>query len=296
MRGIKTSRQDIIFETSSYILLSVVMLIVLYPLYFVVIASFSEPHMVNIGKVILLPKNLMFDGYKKVFGYSQLWIGYRNTIIYTVVGTLLDVAVTMLASYSLSRKKLYGKKIILFYMMFTMYFSGGLIPTFLQMQRLGLYNNWMILVIGGMVNVTNIIICRTYIMNSIPEELNDSAFIDGVDHFGNLTKIVMPLSKPIIAVMVLFFGVAHWNSYWTAMIYIDNRHYYPLQLILRGILTMNRIDPELITDYDDVVRQQNMTELMKYSLIIISSAPLIIVYPFIQKYFEKGVMIGSIKA
>ena len=270
-------------------------LIVLYPLYFVVIASFSDPQMVNSGKVLLAPKNIMFDGYIKTFSYSLLWTGYRNTVFYTFLGTILNLTVTMLAAYSLSRKVFHGKKAIMFYMIFTMYFSGGLIPTFLQVQKLGLYNNWLVMVVSGLVNVMNIIICRTYMMSSIPEEINEAATMDGATHWVNFTRITLPLSKPIIAVMALFFAVGHWNNFWTAMIYIDNRNLYPLQLVLRGILTSNQIDPDLLADYDNVVRQQNMVEQMKYSLIIVSSVPLIAIFPFVQKYFEKGIMIGSIK-
>lgn len=292
--AIKLTRQDIVFETVSYILLTVLMLAVLYPLYFVLIASFSDPQMVNSGQVLFIPKGIMLDGYQKVLSYGQLWVGYRNTILYTVLGTILNVFLTMLTAYPLS-KKFYGRNLFLLFVMIPMYLSGGLIPTYLIMQDLGLVDNWLIMVVSGMVSITNIIICRTFLVTSIPNELYEAAFIDGLDHFGMFTKIVLPLSKPILAVMCLYYGVAHWNDFWTAMIYINNSQYYPLQLVLRGILTLNQIDPNMFADAEDAVKLQNTADLMKYAMIIVSTIPLLVVYPFIQKYFTKGVMLGSLK-
>lgn len=237
----------------------------------------------------------MWDGYQKIFSYKQIWTSYRNTIVYTVLGTLLNVLLTMITAYPLSRKDLRGKKLILFYMMFTMYFGGGLIPTFLVIKSLGLYNNWLIMIFSGLISISNVIICRTFIMNSIPEDLYEAAILDGANHFHYFRRVVLPLSAPVLAVMALYYGVGHWNGYWTAMIYLNDKDLYPLQLVLRGILTLNQIDTDLVSDFDDIVRQQRIAELMKYGLIVVSSAPLIIIYPFLQKHFAKGVMIGSVK-
>lgn len=292
---IKRTRQDIIFDVVCTTILSLLCLLVLYPLYFIVIASFSSPDMINRGEVFLLPKGITWDGYEKIFSYTQLWIGYRNTIVYTLLGTALNVVLTMLTAFPMSRPKFYGRKIFLFYMMFTMYFSGGLIPAYLVNQRLGLVNNWLIMVIRGAVSVSNVIICISFMKSSIPNGLFEAAYIDGISHFGAFCKIALPLSKSIIAVMCLYYGVGHWNDYWNALIYLNDQELYPLQLILRGILTLDQIDTGLLTDYEDIVRLQNQKELIKYGSIIVSSVPMLVIYPFLQKYFVKGVMIGSLK-
>lgn len=292
---IKRTRQDIIFDVVCTAILSILCLLVLYPLYFIVIASFSSPDMINRGEVFLVPKGITWDGYQKIFSYTQLWIGYRNTIVYTLLGTALNVILTMLTAFPMSRPKFYGRKIFLFYMMFTMYFSGGLIPAYLINQRLGLVNNWLIMVIRGAVSVSNVIICISFMKSSIPTGLFEAAYIDGISHFGAFCKIALPLSKSIIAVMCLYYGVGHWNDYWNALIYLNDQKLYPLQLILRGILTLDQIDTGLLTDYEDIVRLQNQKELIKYGSIIVSSVPMLVIYPFLQKYFVKGVMIGSLK-
>ena len=293
--AIRLSRQDKVFEGISYVILSLLSLIVLYPLYFIVIASFSDPQMVNGGQVFLIPKGITWDGYQKIFSYAQLWTGYRNTIFYTLLGTVLNVSVTMLTAYPMSRKQFYGKKFFLFYMMFTMYFGGGLIPTYLVCQKLGLVNRWPVMVILGLVSISNIIVCITFLRSSIPTELYEAAYIDGISHFQNFWQIVLPLSKPIIAVMCLYSGVGHWNDYWKGMIYLNDQKLYPLQLILRGILTLDQIDFSLLTDYEEILRLQSRKELIKYGIIIVSTVPMLVIYPFLQKYFVKGVMIGSLK-
>ena len=221
--------------------------------------------------------------------------GYRNTIFYTVVGTVFNVFLTMLTAYPLSRKNFVGKKFFIFFFMFTMYFAGGLIPSFLVNKALGLYDNWMIMIVAGLISVPNVIICRTFMQNSIPDELYEAAVVDGITHWKNFTRIVLPLSAPVIAVMVLYYGVAHWNDYWTAMVYLSKQETFPLQLVLRGILTLNQVDTGLIQDYEDLIQRQNLVELMKYALIVVSSVPLIVIYPFFQKHFTKGIMVGSLK-
>ncbi len=292
---IRLSRQDRIFETVSYTILILLSLLILYPIYFIVIASFSSPQMVNAGQVFLIPKGITWDGYQKIFSYSQLWTGYRNTLFYTLLGTVLNVSITMLTAYPMSRRNFYGKKFFLFYMMFTMYFGGGLIPTYLVCQKLHLVNRWPIMVILGMISISNTIVCITFMKSSIPNELYEAAYIDGISHFQNFLQIVLPLSKPIIAVMCLYYGVGHWNDYWKGMIYLNDQTLYPLQLILRGILTLDQIDASMLTDYEDIIRLQNQKELIKYGSIIVSTIPMLVIYPFLQKYFVKGVMIGSLK-
>ena len=292
---IRLSRQDRIFETVSYTILILLSLLILYPIYFIVIASFSSPQMVNAGQVFLIPKGITWDGYQKIFSYSQLWTGYRTTRFYTLLGTVLNVSITMLTAYPMSRRNFYGKKFFLFYMMFTMYFGGGLIPTYLVCQKLHLVNRWPIMVILGMISISNTIVCITFMKSSIPNELYEAAYIDGISHFQNFLQIVLPLSKPIIAVMCLYYGVGHWNDYWKGMIYLNDQTLYPLQLILRGILTLDQIDASMLTDYEDIIRLQNQKELIKYGSIIVSTIPMLVIYPFLQKYFVKGVMIGSLK-
>ncbi len=292
---IKLTFEDKLFEIISYVFLTILGLVCLYPLYFTLIASISDPQLVNSGQIMFLPRNIMMDGYEKVFAYKPLWRGYGNTIIYTLLGTTLNIFLTMITAYPMSRKKFIGKNFFLFYLMFTMYFSGGLIPTFLIVKQIGLYNNWMVMIVMGMISITNVIIARTFIQNSIPEELIEAASIDGLNHYGIFAKMVLPLSKPIIIVLCLYYGVGHWNNYWTAMIYLNDQNLFPLQLILRGLLTANQLSADLASDYEDAVRMQNMVDLMKYGMVIAASLPLLIVYPFLQKYFTKGVMIGSVK-
>lgn len=295
MTAIKSNRQDLVFEIISYFILSIVLLVILYPLFFVVIASISNPVLVNTGEVLFYPKDIMFDGYKKIFHYNELWVGFRNSVIYTILGTMLNVTLTFMAAYPLSRRVFSGKKAIMIYLMVTMYFWGGLIPTFLVVKSLGLYDNWLIMIIMGAVSIINIIIARTFIQNSIPEELFEAAAIDGGDHIYSFVNIVLPLSRPLIAVLTLYYGVEHWNNFYNALIYLGNKDLFPLQLILKGILTSNQISADLITNYDDMYRKHKEVELMEYGLIVIASAPLLFIYPFLQKYFTKGVMIGSIK-
>ncbi len=292
---VKLSKSDVSFEIVIYIVLSLVTLAVLYPLYFIIIASFSDPTMVASGDVIFIPKGINFDGYVKIFEYEDLWIGYRNSIFYTVLGTILNVAMTFLAAYPLSKYGLRGRKYILFYLMFTMYFSGGLIPSYLINDMLGLVNNWLIIIVAGMVGISNVIVCITFLKSSIPGEIFEAASIDGASHFKAFTTMAIPLSKSVLAVMFLRYGVGNWNEFWTAMIYLTDRELFPLQLILREILTQNEIDPSMFTDFEDEQRLLEQRELLKYGVIIVSTIPMLIIYPFVQKHFVKGIMIGSLK-
>jgi putative aldouronate transport system permease protein len=294
---VRQSKEDLAFDVVNTFFLAIISLIILYPLYFVFIASFSNPDAVNAGRVILSPRGFTLGGYKQLFEDSSIWLGYRNTVFYTVTGVCLDVLVTISAAYSLSRPHLAGRKIIIGYFVFTMYFSGGLIPLYLVINRLHLYNNPAVLIILGTVSVYNMIITITYFRNSLPEELFDAAAIDGCGNFRFFYTIAIPLSKSIIAVLVVYYGVSHWNAFFNAMMYIGDRRFYPLQLILREILLQNRMVEPAMTESAliDLIERQRYAEMIKYGVIIVASLPVLVVYPFAQKHFVKGVMIGSVK-
>jgi putative aldouronate transport system permease protein len=294
---VRQSKEDLAFDVINAFFLGIISLIILYPLYFVFIASFSSPDAVNAGKVILFPQGFTFGGYKQLFEDSSIWLGYRNTVFYTATGVCLDVLVTISAAFSLSRPNLVGRKIIIGYFVFTMYFSGGLIPLYLVINKLRLYNNPAVLIILGTVSVYNMIITITYFRNSLPEELFDAAAIDGCGNFRFFYSIAIPLSKSIIAVLVVYYGVSHWNAFFNAMMYIGDRKFYPLQLILREILLQNRMVEPAMTESAliDLIERQRYAEMIKYGVIIVASLPVLVVYPFAQKHFVKGVMIGSVK-
>ncbi len=291
----KESLDNRIFNGIVTFLLALCGLAALYPLLFVVVASISDPVRVNSGDVWLFPVGFQLDGYVQVFGNKWIFIGYRNSLIYTVLGTFLNVLVTIMAGYPLSRKDLYGRKLFNWYIAIPMWFGGGLIPTYVVVNNLHLVNTPLVLLILGLVSSFNIIICRTFIA-SLPYELQESAKIDGCSDFGILWKIVVPLSKPIIAVLCLYYAVGHWNDYFSAMIYVSNKNFQTLQVFLREILLLNQnIDLETIEDPAVVALKLQMAQVMKYSLIVVASVPLLIAYPFVQKFFVRGVMIGSVK-
>lgn len=287
------SRADILFDLFNYIILGLVGIMVLYPLYFIVIASVSDPVAINNGQLSFFPIGFNLDGYKKIFEDTKIWTAYNNTIFYTVVGTTLNIVLTMLLAYPLSRKNFFAGKVLMAFIMFTMYFQGGMIPTYLQVQSLGLYNTPWVMILLPAINVFNVIIATTNIRGNIPEELYEAASIDGCSHFGFFFKMVMPLSKTIIAVLVLYYGVAHWNEFMNGLIYLRDQSLQPLQLVLRNILLQNQVSS--MGDVDSVLEQQKAAELIKYGLIIVSTLPVLVVYPFLQKYFAKGVMVGSVK-
>lgn len=293
----KLSREDKIFDLINYIVLGLVSLLVLYPLYFMVIASFSSPEMVNSGQIVLVPRGVSIDGYKRLMQDANIWIGYRNTIIYTVFGTILNIVVTVSAAFALAHRDLVGKSFFMGYFVFTMYFSGGMIPLYIVVNKIGLYNNPLVLIILGAVSVYNLIIARTFFQSTLPPELYDAAAIDGCGNFRFFIQIAVPLSKAIIAVLVVFYGVGHWNEFFNALMYISKKEYYPLQLVLREILLQSRMVEQVATEAAliDLQERQRYAELIKYGVIVVSSLPILAVYPFAQKYFVKGVMIGSVK-
>jgi multiple sugar transport system permease protein/putative aldouronate transport system permease protein len=275
-------------------LLLFAVLIVLYPLIYILSSSFSSPTAVANGRVVFLPVDLSLRGYEAVFEHKWIVSGFGNSIYYTIVGTTVNILTTVCAAYPLSRRKMPGRRIILFLFTFTMLFSGGLIPSYLLMSKLGLINTRAVMIIPLALNVFNVIICRTFFETSIPDELVEAAQIDGYGHLQILAMIVLPLSKAILAVLVLYYGLGHWNAYFQAFIYITDRSKFPLQIILRDILILNQIS-DIITDPVLYQARQGMAQLLKYSVIVVASAPFMIAYPFVAKYFVQGVMIGSVK-
>jgi len=291
----RKSREDIVFDVVNNGLLTLIMLAVLLPLYFVLIASFSDPNLIYAGEVWLYPKGFTLDGYERIFNDSSIWLGYLNSILYAGVGTFIGVAVTVLAAYPLARKNLAGKSFIMWFLLITMFFSGGLIPTYLLIKDLHMLNTIWALVVPGAGAVFNVIIVRTFFQSSIPDEMWEAASIDGCSNTRYFWSIVLPLSKPIIAVMVLYHVVGFWNGFFDALIYLNDGDKYPLQLVLRNILVQNQVSAGMMIDVESYAAKMRVTELIKYGVIIVSSLPLLILYPFLQKYFVKGVLIGSIK-
>ena len=295
--GIKSSGIDRIFDILVYCIAIFAFLIVLIPLMNVISSSFSSGKMVQTGQIRIFPKEFTLDAYKMVFGYRDIWIGYRNTIFYTFVGTTLNVIFTILMAYPLSRRDLKGKAIIMKLLVFTMMFSGGLIPNYLLVKNLHLLNTAWSLWLPGLLSVYKVIVMRTFFQTTIPEELLEAAQIDGCTNRKYLVSVVLPLSKTILAVMVLLYAVGHWNNYFSAMLYLNEKNKYPLQIFLRDILISSKVDMSAMRggDVQEMLKKQEMQILMKYSLIVVSSVPVFIMYPFVQKYLVKGVMIGSVK-
>lgn len=291
----KMKKGDRLFDIVNYLLLGIMSLIILYPLYFAVIASISDPTLVNSGQVFLYPRNITFEGYRLIFERDEIWRSYANTIQYTVLGTALGVIITMMIAYCLSRQDFEGRNFLMTFLMITMYFGGGLIPTYLLMSNLGLVNTRLILILLGSVSVFNIIMARTFLQSSLSPDLFEAAVLDGCSDIKYFIKIVLPLSKAVIAVLVLYYGVAHWNDYFNGLIYTTDEELQPLQLVLRSILVTNQLMAQDMTNIENALEAQRIVEIMKYGLIIVSSIPVLAVYPFVQKHFNQGVMIGSVK-
>lgn len=290
----KVKNSDRIFDIINTLLLIAVFFIILYPLYYILIASFSSPQSVLTGKITFFPIGFQLESYKQVFKNSEIVTGYLNTIFYTVFGTAINLVFTLLAAYSLARKDLRGRNFFTFLFTFTMFFSGGTVPTYMLVKQLHMINTVWALVIPGAVSVWNLILCRNYFEGNIPEELLEVAQMDGCTNFYFFIKVVLPLSKALIAVMILFYAVGQWNSYFQPLLYLTDRAKYPLQLVLKNILISSQPDATLAGMSDRAALYQQ-TEMLKYALVVVSSLPMIIVYPFVQKYFVQGVMVGSIK-
>ena len=292
---IRLASSDWMFRAVTTVLLVILTLIVLYPLVYVLSASFSSAHAVSTGQVYLFPVEFSLDGYRRVFEYDRVLTGYRNTILYTVTGTAVNVAMTMLCAYPLARRGLPHKGVFTFLFSFTMIFGGGLIPSYLLNKSLGLINTFWVMIIPGAMAVYQMILARTFIASTIPEDIIESAKLDGCSDFRFFFQFVLPLSQAVIAVIALQYAVGHWNSYFHAMIYLQDSERYPLQIFLREILVMSQMDASDFVDEESAVAIQGMAELIKYALIVVSTAPILCLYPFLQKYFVKGVMIGSLK-
>lgn len=286
---------DKVFIGIVVVVLTLFFIAVLYPCIFVVSASFSSGSAVQAGKVVLFPVEPTLEGYKTVLNTPTVWLGYRNSILYTVVGTIINLAVTMTAAYCLSRKDLPGRNFVMLAFTFTMFFSGGLIPMYIQVQNLKLLNTMWSLILPGAISVYNLIVARTFIVNTIPSELLEASQIDGCSDIRYYISIVLPLSGAIIAVEALFYAVGHWNAYFNAMIYLSKRELYPLTLYLREILMSSNIDPSTVSDPELQARLADMVGIIKYALIVVAVVPVLMIYPFVQKHFVKGIMIGSVK-
>ena len=292
---IRSTRGDRIFYAVCGTVVALLTLLVLYPIIYVLSASFSSPAALVAGKVVLWPVDVGLDGYQAVFNYDKVWIGYRNTLFYVVLGTSINIAVTLCCAYPLSRKTLPGRGIFMGLFTFTMLFGAGMIPDYILMKNLKLINTIWAMVLPGAMSVYNMIVARTFLQNSIPDDLLDAAHIDGCDDFRYFFSIILPLSKAIIAVLALWYAVGHWNAYFNAFLYLKDQKLYPLQIFLKDVLVSNQFSSEDMMDPETIVAMQNRKLLLKYSLIVVSTAPLFFFYPFVQKYFVKGVMIGSVK-
>lgn len=291
----RKSKSDKIFDFINYIFMAIILFLVAYPIYFVVIASFSDPTYVNSGQVLLFPKGITFEGYKMILEFKQIWTGYKNSIIYTFFGTCLNIAVLIPSSFALSRKELVGRKFFTTLCVFAMYFSGGTIPLYLLVKNLGLFNTIWSLILPMAFGIYNMIICRSFFIGNVSEELYESVKIDGGGYMRFFFSIVVPLSKAIIAVMVLYNALAHWNSYLTVLYYIRDESKYNLQLILKNISSVLNTQQMEGMSMEAMISAEKVKELVKYTTILIAALPMIILYPFVQKYFVTGVMIGSVK-
>ena len=293
-RAIKYVNSDTIFLGFIYIIMFLICIIMLYPLILTVSNSVSDPQSIVRGEVKLLPVGFSFESYEKVFENEDIIRGFINSVIYTVVGTIVNLIMTILAAYPLSRKDLVGKNVIMLFITFTMFFSGGMIPTFLVVRNLHLMNTMWAIILPGAINTYNMIIARTYFINNIPQELQDAAMIDGCSNTKFLIKVVLPISTTIIVILTMFYAVSHWNAYLNPLMYFSKKEMYPLQVIIRDILQsaqaadMTNADTVLSTRFFEIER-------IKYASIVIASLPMVIAYPFIMKYFQKGVMMGAIK-
>ncbi len=289
------TRGDRIFNVINYTILILVTIIVMYPLVFVLSASFSDPQAVLRGEMLLWPKGVNLNSYVRIFQNKDIISGFTNTLVYTSLGTFINLTMTILAAYPLSRKDFVGRNAIMALLVFTMFFSGGLIPTYLLIKNLGMLNTLWVMIIPNAVSIWNIIIMRTFFQQSIPGELQEAATIDGCSNIKILTRIILPLSMPIIAVTILFYAVGHWNAFFNALLYLSDKDKFPLQLILREILIQGQTNDMVKMSTESAIKQQREVEGIKYAVLVVANIPVLALYPFLQRYFVKGVMIGAIK-
>lgn len=291
---VKMGLGDRIFTAVNILIMVLICIVIIYPMYYVVLASVTDPVVVNSGKLLFYPEAWFTEGYKTALSYKPLWTGYANTIKYTVSGTLLSLACTIPAGYALSRQDLVGRKPLMFLFTFTMFFNGGIIPMFLTIKQLNIYNTIWAMILPVAVSVYNLIVCRSFFESGIPNELLESARIDGCSDFGFFFKVAIPLSKTIIAVMCLFYATAMWNQFFNALMFLQDDANMPLQVVLRNLVLMNQAS-QMTSSGAEMITKQKLVEQLKYCIVVISAAPLLIVYPFLQKYFAKGVTLGAVK-
>ena len=292
----KHSRADQTFYVMNAIIMSALFVIYAWPLWFIVIASFSDPNYVTLGQVLILPKGIHLGGYKLIAENQDIFRGYVNSILYTIVGTALNIVLTICAAYPLAKKDFMFRKFVTIMLIVTMYFSGGLIPLFLQVKSLGLYNSPLAMIIPGAISVYNVLLLRSFFMYGVPQSLEEAARIDGASTLQLLIRIILPLVKPTLAVLVLYYAVGHWNDYFSALIYIKDKKYLPLQSVLRDILVVGNIDMSTGgLEMEAIIAKLKRAQTLKYSVIVVSTLPLMLVYPFIQKHFVKGIMLGAVK-
>ena len=287
---------DRVFMFFNNFILIAITIVILLPLVFIVSASFSSSEAVIAGRVTLWPVDFSLQGYATIFEHKKVWDGFANSLFYTFFGTIFNVVMTIIAAYPLSRQDLIGRRFITIAFIFTMLFSGGLIPTYMVVRDLGLLNTRAAMILPTGIGIFNLLITITFFRTTIPPELIEAARIDGANDFRTFLSIVLPLARPIIAVLALFYAVnTHWNSYFQALIYLKDQELFPLQLVLREILIQNSIDASMLVDIEDLIVREGLRELLKYSLIVVASVPVLILYPFVQRHFVKGMMIGSVK-
>ncbi|MDR1540809.1 MAG: carbohydrate ABC transporter permease [Clostridiales bacterium] len=292
--NMKLSAADLAFNAINVIIMAFVCIIIIYPLYYVLLASVTDPVIVNSGKPLLWIERLYLNGFAETLSYNPLWTAYGNTIIYTLSGTAVSLAATIPAAYALSRKDMYGRKPVMFIFTFTMFFSGGIIPLYITIRSLGLYNSIWAMIMPAAVSVYNLIVCRSFFESGLPDELLEAAKIDGCSDFGFFFKIALPLSTTIIAVMCLFYATAMWNQFFNALMYLQDDNKMPLQVALRNLVLMNQAN-QMGSSGDAMITKQKLAEQLKYCVVVVSAAPLLAAYPFLQKYFAKGVTLGAVK-
>lgn len=295
MTKTRFTRQDLIFNTANNTILTLVLFVILLPIINIVSRSFSSTDAVIAGRVWLWPVEFSLKGYRAVFKNPQIWLGYVNSIFYTAAGTAINLFLTLTAAYSLSRRDFFGRNMVMSLFVFTMLFNGGLIPTYILVKDLGMLNTRWALLLPNAIVVYNVIVSRTFFQTTIPEELLEASQLDGCSDFRFFLQIVVPLSGPIIAVIALWYAVGHWNSFFQALIYLRNDKIFPLQIVLRNILLESRVENFDSMSLEDFAERQGLAQLLKYSLIVVASVPVLLLYPLVQKYFVRGVMVGSIK-
>lgn len=293
-RPIKQSAGDRVFDIVNAIIMTLITIVIVYPLYYVLLASITDPTVVNTGKLLLYPEAPYIDGYKRAFSYAPLWTGYKNTLIYTFVGTIISLICTIPAGYALSRMDLPGRRVIMFLFTFTMFFNGGIVPLYLVVQNLHIYDTIWAVALPVAVSVYNLIVCRSFFDTGIPIEMLEAAKIDGCNDFVFFFRVVIPLSSTIIAVMCLFYATALWNQFFNPLMFLSGQDKMPLQVVLRNLVLSNQVN-SITSNAQEIAMRQRLAEQLKYCTVVLAAAPLLIVYPFLQKYFAKGVMVGAVK-